>query len=462
MCAIQYMKYRNTNIQTIYINLSLIHEKFGIFYMNSSINDVKYTSDLKPMIRIGIFNSLGFFFLDFLIPYVAFVIIKASGTEMGILFSVRTIGYLTFAPIAGSLADKYSKKMLVTLGSIGRGIGYFVLYISIVIESLPLIIAGNLLLGLMVGFYWIPLDALVSEKSNPDNRAEALGLRNSIQGIGIMIGAALGFAIIGYTSTVTPDNNALIYSALIIYGLANIYGGLRFYLTVDEKIKFEEEQVSNKEVITYLEFFKSMPKTLLTGFTTLLIAMFLSSTNASISKPFILVYLTKNIVTDPTMASAAFAPAGIVSMLFAPKLGAIADSLNQKLVISASAILGGALTWWLINTDSLLLFSFILILDSTVATTAGLMITNIFSKISIKNRGKVFGIVTIASDVGGIFGPIFGGILWELKGDKSPFIFSIFAELLLIPVYILAIVKLMDSVKKEKNVKIITSQAVYL
>ena len=59
----------------------------------------KFTVDFHRMVGLTIWNSFGFFFLDFLIPYVAASEIRASGTEMGFIFSVRMIGYFIIAPI---------------------------------------------------------------------------------------------------------------------------------------------------------------------------------------------------------------------------------------------------------------------------------------------------------------------------------------------------------------------------
>ncbi|MCY3412995.1 MAG: MFS transporter [Candidatus Heimdallarchaeota archaeon] len=400
-----------------------------------------FTSDFKLMIRLAIFNSLGFFFLDFLIPFIASTVIGASGSQMGVIFSIRTVGYLLLAPFVGSLADRFSKKGLILIGSIGRGLAYFLLYFSIVWSSMDFMIAGNLLLGLMAGFYWIPFDILVSFKSREENRSEAFGMRSASMGWGVLFGAIIGFGLMGYFSAVYPDKPLLIYSALVIYGVANIIGGVLFFVLIDEKSRCDDGLQLTSD-ISYITFLKSMPRKLLVGFTILLVVMFFASTNSSIAKPFILVYLTSVITDNPTIASSAYIPAGISSMLLAPYLGKLADRLDNRLIITVSAILGALLTYILIHTTSIVIFSILLVLDMTIGTVVGLLVTNILSNIDKENRGKVFGLTTISTDVGAIFGPIIGGILWDARGMRAPFIFSIIVELLLIPFYIYAIRKI--------------------
>jgi MFS family permease len=134
----------------------------------------RFTNDFHSMVRLIIWNSFGFFFLDFLIPFVASTEIDASGTDMGIIFSIRIIGYLVIAPFAGILADKISNKFLIFIGSCGRGIAYFLLYGSIVFSSLLVMTIGNFLLGFMAGFYWIPLDVLISQKSAKAHRSQRI------------------------------------------------------------------------------------------------------------------------------------------------------------------------------------------------------------------------------------------------------------------------------------------------
>src|SRR4030042_3843891 len=94
-----------------------------------------YTKDFPAMINIIIWNCLGFFFLDFSIPFIAKNELNASGLEMGLLYSIITLGALLSSPIAGWLTDRTSRSKLVFFGAVGRGISYFILYTGIILHS---------------------------------------------------------------------------------------------------------------------------------------------------------------------------------------------------------------------------------------------------------------------------------------------------------------------------------------
>ena len=127
-------------------------------------NNLKMTPDFKPMIRIILWNSMGFFFFSFLIPYVTIQLLGASPTDLGISYSIQTIGALISTPIVGYLTDKISKKLLILIGSFGRATCYVLMYLGILLSSLMLFFIGMLVLGFFFGFFWTPLYTLISEK----------------------------------------------------------------------------------------------------------------------------------------------------------------------------------------------------------------------------------------------------------------------------------------------------------
>lgn len=403
------------------------------------------------MIKITIFNSLGFFFLDFLIPYVASQELRAAGIDMGVIFSVIVVGYMISSPFVGALTDKISKKFLVFVGSVGRGIAYFFLYFAIIMKSLLGLALGMFLLGFCAGFFWIPLDTLIAEKSSAAHRSYAYGRHYSAEGIGTFFGAFIGFGILFAAIEIAPDNSFLIYSALVVFGLVNILAGIVFYLFVDESLKFDN--IEDGQSLSDISTPKIVSTSLIFGLFLLFVVLFLSSTNGSLAKPFLNVYLLEYIEDNPTLAALAYAPSGFVSMLLAPRLGEIADRTNPYLGISIASVFGAIITFSLINTSDLWIFALLLIMDVTVVTTGELILSNFISRVSKSHRGKIFGFQSTFTNFGAIIGPILGGIVWDLFDSKSPFIVSIVVELALIPFFILAIFFLKPHLAESVEVK---------
>lgn len=61
--------------------------------MFSKNNTSRYTPDFNTMIKIAILNSLGFFFLGFLIPIISRQNMNATGLEIGLIVSALVIDY---------------------------------------------------------------------------------------------------------------------------------------------------------------------------------------------------------------------------------------------------------------------------------------------------------------------------------------------------------------------------------
>ena len=401
------------------------------------------TPDFNKMVSIVSWNSLGFFFTEFIIPYVSSEILGGEGIQIGFLFSLIIIGASFSSLLAGYLTDRYSKRILVLIGALGRGIAYLIIYLSILFRSFPLMNVGTLILGLLVGMYWVPFDHMLSEKSSKDHRSYAFGKRHGAMGKGIFIGGVIGTAIFGICTYLVPDMYWLVFSPMLIYFVSNLIGGILIYKRVDETIVYsadsDEKEEKLEEVKGNLNIqtknFKKMPKGFIIGFILLLSTYFLSSVNNFIAKPFVQVYILQNINDNPLFVLMAYAPAGTITMLIAPKLGEIVDNINPYIGIVTFSILGGLETFFLISVGNIWLFSIVLLFDAILGNATNLLLQNIFSRISIKNRGKVIGTGTSIGNLGGGVGPIFGGLAWDSYGSKMPFIISIFVELGLIAPY---------------------------
>ena len=415
--------------------------------MFSKYNEEKFTPDFNSMIYIAILNSLGFFFLGFLVPVISRQSMNATGLEIGLIVSAMVIGYTISSSFVGIITDRIkSKRFLIFLGSIGRGFSYVVFYISIIINSLIGMWVGMFILGFWAGFFWIPFDTLISEKSNKNNRSQAFGKRDSANAIGQVIGGLVGFGIL-LTVGIFTDNPYLLYSAILIFGIANFIAGIMFLRYVDESIKFSIEEKSND--LSSDKFDTSIfkfPRPMLLGLIILFLVVLLASINGNLAKPFLNIYILENLSNDLYIVILIYLPAGLLATVLAPKLGEVVDQLEPRIAIVILSLSGALITWFLINTQNLFVFAVLLLLDLTIAISAGLLFRNLLSRITIEHRGKILGICSVFMNMGSIIGPILGGFVWDMYGPKAPFIISIFVELSLIPLYVIVIYLLLPHV----------------
>jgi len=417
-------------------------------------NDVKMTPDFIPMIKIIFWNSMGFFFFSFLIPHVINQLLEASPTELGFAFSIQMIGGLLSAPLVGYLTDRVSKKLLILIGSFGRATCYILMYIGILLSSLLWFTVGMFILGFFVGFFWTPLDTLISEKSNKTNRSFAFGKSGGMIGKGNLVGSIISITIFTLSNIFVPENFFLVYSPLLLFALSNILGGFMFHFKVDEKLTFdkhifnlfpssvETSIVSKKPVISDapLRSSNNLAIGFFIGFSVLVIAFMTSNFNQSLAFPFFQGYLNDELkIVDPTLVMLVYFPSQIISLLLAPKLGKIADKINPVIGMVFVSGLGAFVTGLIINSTSGYMFGILLLFDSTFAWGGNLILQNILSRISKIHRGKIFGAAQWLSLFGAVLGPIIGGLAYYNIGAFAPFVISIFIELSVIPLYAIAI-----------------------
>ena len=393
---------------------------------------LKTTSDFDKMIPAVFFNSLGFFYYIFLLSFIPAKYFNATGPQIGMVFSSNIFGYLISSTIIGFLSDKYrKKKKLVTIGSFGRGIALILMYLAINFKSLKFFIGAVFFQGLIVMFFWNPLDILISEKSTKEYRTIAFARRANLIGVGSLVGTLIAFGILGVSTLINPENTWFFYSPLVIFAICNFYAAIRFYFDVnDEIIDLSDE----KEIET-----NKIDKRVFIGFILLLVVSLLIAINNNFANPFLQAYLIEHIVQDPRIIMMIYFPSHIFAYIIAPKLGNIIKKINVYLAISLVCFFGAVSTWIVVSTTSGLVFSAVLLFDSLFVTVENLIKQTYMSKISIQHRGKIFSTMSFVQYFGAIVSPLAGGLVWEKFGHKFPFYITIIVELLLIAPYLLAI-----------------------
>ena len=405
----------------------------------------KFTSDFNSVIFIVLWNSLGFFFIEFIMAYLIKQVLNYPATHLGLFFSFITFGGLISSSFIGYLTDRFSKRLLVMIGSFGRGLSYFGLYISIILQSLIGMYISAFLLGLGAYIFWNPLDTIISEKSSKYHRSSAFGKRRFALGLGMLLGTVFGFTVFSIANAFTPLNDFIIYSAIPIFGIANFYAGIQFSRKVDDEKKFiypetNEDTILEQELETSIESSETQSIRLyLLGIVLLFTGFLFTAINFGFYRPFIQPYVLENINSDASLVALFYLPTSLIGTLIAPKLGTLADRMNTYLTISIASFLGGVVTLLIINSGNLWIFAILLVVDQTIMLSVSFVFINFLSRVSIKHRGKIFGIITIFESIGMIIGPFLGGIVWETISPQAPFIISIIVEWSLISFFIIGI-----------------------
>lgn len=168
---------------------------------------------------IVLLNSIGF---SVVLPLLPFLVGKYLASQqivvgMSALMSVFAACSFVAAPIFGALSDRYGRKKILIISLLGSVVGYTLFGIG---GALWLLFLGRIIDGLTAGNI-STLFAIVSDITEPNERAKWFGYIGAVMGIGKIGGPALG-GLLGGIALGLPffvTATLLLLSGLAVYYL---------------------------------------------------------------------------------------------------------------------------------------------------------------------------------------------------------------------------------------------------
>ena len=114
--------------------------------------------------------------------------VSAAAWAVGWLGSLYALMQFLFAPMLGSLSDRYGRRPVILLSLLGSGLDYFLLAFA---PNLAWLVVGRLIAGL-TGANFAAATAYIADITPPEKRAASFGLIGAAFGLGFIIGPALG------------------------------------------------------------------------------------------------------------------------------------------------------------------------------------------------------------------------------------------------------------------------------
>jgi multidrug resistance protein len=143
--------------------------------------------------------ALGIVFLTVFLDLVGFGIVLpllpfyatelgASPFEVGLIIASYSAMQFLFAPIWGSLSDRYGRRPLLLVGLFGSAASYLVFGLA---QSLEVLLLSRVIAGIMGAN--IPVaQAYIADSTTSDRRARGMGLIGAAFGLGFIFGPAIG------------------------------------------------------------------------------------------------------------------------------------------------------------------------------------------------------------------------------------------------------------------------------
>lgn len=143
----------------------------------------------KPLLIIFITIFIDLLGFGIVIPLLPFYAKEFNATPLDIGFLVSSYSWMQFifAPILGSLSDRYGRRPILFFSIIGSGIGYLMIGLA---GALWVIYAGRILGGI-TGANLSTAQAYIADITTRENRAKGMGLFGMAFGLGFMFGPAL-------------------------------------------------------------------------------------------------------------------------------------------------------------------------------------------------------------------------------------------------------------------------------
>ena len=152
-----------------------------------------YTSDFILTALANFTNSFGMQMLVATLP-VYVISLGGSQTDAGMVSGALAFTALLFRPLMGWMTDSWRRRPLVLIGTSCYG---FASVIYLLTYSIPLLLVGRFVHGFGLSCYTTASTAYIADIAPLRRRAEAVGVFAAAQAMGLIIGPAIGFMIVG-------------------------------------------------------------------------------------------------------------------------------------------------------------------------------------------------------------------------------------------------------------------------
>lgn len=376
---------------------------------------------LVAVFLVVFIGLLGFGIILPLLPYYAETF-GASPTVVGLLTASYALAQLIGAPVLGRLSDRYGRRPILLLSSLGTVVGFLILGLA---GSLWMLFLGRIVDGLTGGNISVA-QAYITDVTDQKNRARGFGLIGAAFGLGFIIGPALGGVLSAGERYELP---AFVAAGITALNLLTIYLWLPETLTPEVRESMTRKARSTINPRDLLEalrrpvfgpllqtrFFYGLAFAIFTG-TFALFSQYRLGLGAA-QTGYLLGYVGVLVVLVQGLAI------GRLTARFA----------DGPLILSSIAILALSLLGWALASN----VAFLLVVLAPLALASGVLNTVVNSAITkavaSEETGGALGLSGALESLTRAIGPIFGGLALEGLGAWAPGVAAAILSAWLVP-----------------------------
>jgi len=322
--------------------------------------------------------------------------LNISGAVVGYMVAAFAITQLIFSPFAGRWADKYGRKIMIVLGLFIFGFSEFLFGFGKTVEVLFI---SRMLGGVSAAFIMPAVTAFIADITTTATRSKALGYMSAAISTGFIIGPGIG-GFLAEIGTRVP-----FYSA----GVLGVFAAILSFMLLKEPERGAEEAPTPGQVTGIRRIFIPM------YFIAFILIFVLSFGLAAFESLFSL-FVDHKFGFTPKDIAIVITGSGIVGaiaqVLLFDRLSRRMGEINLiRYCLGISAVLVLLMTY-VSSYFSILLTTFVLFVGFDLIRPA---ITSYLSKIAGNEQGFVGGMNSTFTSIGNIFGPIIGGVLFDIN-----------------------------------------------
>ncbi len=345
---------------------------------------------------IAVVNMLGYgIIIPIMYAYVAKFGINAFG--IGILFASFSLAQFISTPIIGRLSDRFGRKPLLAYSVLGTAVSFLLMAVA---KSASVIFLARTMDGISGGNISVA-QAVISDSTEPKERAKWFGILGAAFGFGFVFGPAIG----GILSTISLQ--APFYFASAIAVVASI---LTIFVLQETLPKSHVEHKSIAKMFDLRHLFHALFEPYV-GL--ILIASFIASVSFSIFILAIQVFMNDTLKLSPSHIALIFVIFGLIGLIMQGfALGKLVKIFKEVPLLIAGVVITGLsfLGMGFTNTFStFIIFSVTLAIGNSFLAP---LITAILSKHTKReDQGGMMGINQSYVSLAQVAGPIIGGVL---------------------------------------------------
>ncbi len=358
----------------------------------------------KPLVLIFLtvfIDLVGFGIVIPALPYYAESdLFRATPFDIGLLFASYSLMQFLFAPVLGSLSDKYGRRPILFFSMLGAAVGY--LFIGFAF-ALWMVFFGRIIAGITGGSI-STAQAYVADVTTRENRAKGMGLFGAMFGLGFILGPAIGGILTRFG----------IHVPFLFAGILSFANAVLLYFILPETVK---KGAALEDVIRKNRFAEIVEVLSDKLFGTLAAIYFVLITAFSIMTYAFVLYTIFRFEYTAEQNGYIFAFIGILAVIFQGGLfGKLAKKFgeNPLMIIGCLMMTASLFAIPYVGPASgglfgLLFVTFILAVGNSMASPA---VMSLASKVSHESeQGKALGVLQSGASLARAIGPAIGGVL---------------------------------------------------